>query len=266
MVPGICKLCQQHANLQDSHLIPRAVYKHIRRSRGTNNKIVAVSRTVATFSDKQVKDYLLCAVCEDRFGQVENWTLSNCLRDDGSFPFRDALLSIPRHPQANEVALGHHLKGGEIEKLAYFAASVLWRAAVHRWKEFGSTIALDLGPYEEEFRQYLLGMVGFPEETALAIFVAEKANERDQFATTPVPLDVKGYHQYTLAIPGIKFSMFIGKTLPVEARDGCSLRSNGRYIYLNDHLDNDEVAFQMQRTRISRKVQEGAKVYENSKP
>ncbi len=254
---GICKLCQQKAELVESHLIPKAIYKRIRRSNGANNRIVAVSHAVAMFSDKQVKDYLLCVACEGRFGRVEDYTVSNCLQED-SFPFREAVLGLPRHLEANDVALGQYLEGGGIEMLVYFAASVLWRAAVHRWRGVGgSTITVNLGSYEEGFRLYLLDKADFPVETTIGIFVAGKANELDQFATTPIALDVKGYQQYTFVIPGIKFSIVVGRDRPEEMRAGCSLRSSGQYIYIDDHLDRHELAFQMGRTRVSQKIQDG---------
>jgi len=257
-------LCRQKANLLKSHLIPRAIYKRIRRSNGADNRIVLVSGGVAAFTDKQVQDYLLCGACEDRLGRVENWVVSNCLQEDGSFPFRDAVFAVPRHPETDDVALGAYLKGAELETLAYFAASMLWRAAVHRWGQFGSDVTVDLGPYEEKFRQYLLGKTGFPPETVLGIFVAGKANYQDQFATAPVPLDVKGYHQYTFAIPGIKFSILVGKTLPGNVRAGCSLRSIEGYIYIDDHLDRHELKFLMGRAQISGKLLEQAKLYKKT--
>jgi len=165
-IHGICKLCQQSAHLLDSHLIPTSLYKHIRRSADADDKIVMMSCKVAKFTDEQIKDYLLCANCEGLFGRVEKWTVSNCLQADGSFPFRDAVVALPRHTESGDVALGEYLPDGEIGKLAYFAASVLSRAAVHRWKRFGSTVRLDLGSYTAEFRQYLLGNGDFPRETS----------------------------------------------------------------------------------------------------
>jgi hypothetical protein len=256
-------LCHQSADLQDSHLIPKAVYKHIRRSPDANSEIVAVSRKSVMFTDKQIHCHLLCSCCEDRFGQVEKWTIGNCLNEDGTFPFRDAVLTLPRCPGVDELVLGQYLTAGEIEKLAYFAVSVLWRAAVHTWKEFGATATVDLGSYEEDCRQYLLGSTDFPTEAALVIFVAEKADARDQFATTPAEMDVEGYRHYNLFIPGIKFSILIGEARPAEARAGCSLSS--KYIYLDDHLDKSELMFQIERARVTSKVQDAVKEAQNHK-
>ena len=84
-VPGICKLCKQQRDLLDSHLLPKAVYKHIRRSDGAGNKIVAVSHEIVTFTDRQIQDHLLCADCEDRFGRMRTGRSQTVFEKTGVF-------------------------------------------------------------------------------------------------------------------------------------------------------------------------------------
>jgi len=51
----------------------------------------------------------------------------------------------------------------DIEKLAYFAASVLWRGSAHDWRSGKDSIRTPkLGPYERGFPKYLKGDGPFP--------------------------------------------------------------------------------------------------------
>ena len=57
---GICKLCGKDSELQDSHLIPKAMYPP---------DAIWMNRTVSVQSNRQMKQYLLCKGCEDLFNK-----------------------------------------------------------------------------------------------------------------------------------------------------------------------------------------------------
>ena len=60
--------------------------------------------------------------------------------------------------------------GIDADKVAYYALSVVWRAAVHRWKTIGQqTTSVVLGSEEENIRKYLIGG-GPPFLTNLALW------------------------------------------------------------------------------------------------
>lgn len=67
MPHGMCKLRQKNAKLQKSHLIGRAVYKLIREDEGEDPIVMTTSVVMQT--SRQVRDYVLCAECEDRFSK-----------------------------------------------------------------------------------------------------------------------------------------------------------------------------------------------------
>jgi hypothetical protein len=66
MPMGICKLCLQEENLQESHLMPRALYKKLRsKGKGNNDPCVVTARDFRR-SSGQYTDYVFCKKCEDR--------------------------------------------------------------------------------------------------------------------------------------------------------------------------------------------------------
>jgi hypothetical protein len=82
----------------------------------------------------QVKDFLLCADCEERFSKYERWAAGQ-VYDGRDFPLLLRLtlalpfLETPRLRGVSGVAAGI-----DTEKLAYFGLSILWRGAAHKWK------------------------------------------------------------------------------------------------------------------------------------
>jgi hypothetical protein len=46
-VSGVCRLCKKPADLLESHLIPRSLYKHIRRSEVKTPRAITSRSTLA---------------------------------------------------------------------------------------------------------------------------------------------------------------------------------------------------------------------------
>jgi|SRR5205809_3343112 len=76
---GTCKLClTKDSDLQDSHLQAKAGYRLLRESPG----IAPVVVREVMMKDEQVRDYVFCAACEDRFNKNgETWILQHCYRE-----------------------------------------------------------------------------------------------------------------------------------------------------------------------------------------
>jgi len=165
MPRGICKLCLLAKDLQDSHLIPAAMYKYIRSPSKRNPNPVVVGRKVTATTSKQVTDYLLCAECEDLFNKNgENGTLK-WVWNGKRFPLGDRLAVAHQHYTfSNFLAFSGSAMGVNTDELGYFALSVIWRATVHQWDTSfgGKTRLLSLGAVEGPVRQYLHGDAAFP--------------------------------------------------------------------------------------------------------
>ena len=129
---NICALCLTENYLKESHLIPsRFCYKKI-KSEGKNPIYIGEDKTFST--SKEIKAYLLCDKCEQRFGIKENIISRNLIQHDKSFPLQDKVKKLKLICETDN---GEAFEGIEIKELCndlgYFASSVFWRSSVHEW-------------------------------------------------------------------------------------------------------------------------------------
>jgi hypothetical protein len=232
---GICKLCLLEKDLLDSHFLPAATYKSLLQPKMQNPHPYFMSPTKTVETSRQIKDYVLCGECEQRFNENgERWVLSQIARD-GGFPLQETLrLATPIQSMGPLKIYGAGaIPKIDVDKLEYFALSVFWRGAVHDWKTFfGATYErLQLGPYRESLRQYLLGGP-FPRNVETVISVCEE----EEFASAMFPPTAGERNQegraYSFLIPGIQFSMAMGKRLKPETSEFNSHRMPERRIVM----------------------------------
>lgn len=57
---GICALCQQESTLQDSHLMPKALYKLLLSPEMVNPHPTMISEDAILETSRQAKTFLLC--------------------------------------------------------------------------------------------------------------------------------------------------------------------------------------------------------------
>ena len=237
MCHGICKLCLQMKKLRDSHFIPRAMYKYLRTTSEKDPNPVVIGRTREATTSRQMRDYLLCAKCEDLFNKNGENEILKWVWNGKRFPLGDRLaVAVPLSldPSVTPSFSGTSI-GVDAEKLAYFALSVLWRAAVHEWDlPFGGkTTLLNLGTIEEPIRKYLLGMAGLPPEVVVVAMACTDPLSIEAFST---PSRVRGYPGTCFAILtlGIYFRVLIGSGITPESREICCAMSKMRPIFQRD--------------------------------
>jgi hypothetical protein len=230
---GTCKLClAQGVDLQLSHLIPAGAYRAIRNFSG--EPPIVMKSAVTIKKDEQIRDYLLCANCEQRFNDNgERWVLQHCNQFDAGFPLNDLIeQSTPVEVKAGfALYAGNTIAALDIEKLAYFPSSVLWRGSVHDWCSGRDAIRTPkLGPYEEELRKYLLGEASFPTNAVLFVDVLSEPN---LWHSVYLPYGRReedlSWH-YTFPFLGILFAIVLGKTIKPTIRRFCTYRSPENFI------------------------------------
>jgi hypothetical protein len=127
-------------------------------------------------SSHQVKDYVLCRECEQRFSKHgEDYVMRLVTKRTGEFPLLKMLEAISTsmktakwaaYSAADTPAIGR-------AQIAYFALSVFWRGSVHTWEqESGEKVHIDLGKkYNEQIRRYLIGETSIPKNATLLVAV-----------------------------------------------------------------------------------------------
>jgi hypothetical protein len=215
---GICRLCLEPRELQQSHYMPAALYPR-------DQKLQYATRVGSGVVSHHMKAPLLCRDCEgmfDRNGESE--VLRHIApKSVKRFPLHEKLrLALPRedHPELSRFA-GYDV-GLDMDRFAYFTLSVVWRGAVHDWKLLDGTVRprMELGGFEEPIRQYLSGRTQLPPDTAVIVIVCSDDESRTTWMTPAVHVEANCLNVRFLA-RGVFFRAMMGRHLPEFFRDIC---------------------------------------------
>ena len=223
---GMCRLCVEQRELQFSHLLPKALYRLVGRASDPQHPdTVQVTLNHRRKSSEQARRHLLCSDCEQRFSSVgEKWVLRNCYRGRGVFRFRTELRQRTALDPVSEVE-AYSASTEEVGALAYFSLSVVWRASLCDWPARGKTYGpIDLGPYQEQIRKYLLGQTGIPANIALIVTLSQLAIPVLAF-NLPMSYRVDGCRCHGFHIPGMNFVVAIAKEMTNSWPELCLLRN-----------------------------------------
>ncbi len=242
MTSGVCRLCGNTGELQHSHLLPRGLYAQLRADgpQNPNPWIIGDGRMMQ--SSDQVWAHLLCRPCEQRFNsRGECWMLNQCFQSkSGRFALYADLVNQPEllRVQDDVYYAGSQLPG--VASLVYFAMSVFWRAAAHRWKLREEECHVELGPLTESIRRFLLDQGPIPGHTALITLLAPPNNARP-IAHFPAQSGgaADGYRTFEFLIPGVNFILFTGKRIPQDFMKMCTASSPERVIGVSNIMVED---------------------------
>lgn len=235
MIVNTCSLCQLAKELQESHYIPRFVYKTFRaRQLKNQNPVLLTPRRGVRRGQRQMKDHVLCADCERRFNEGgEKWVLARLPRDYGeSFSLQDHLIKeVPFYSGPGlDLYEGAKITAFDMDKLVYFAASIFWRGAVHRWELDGQRVPrVELHQHEEPIRLYLLGQSPFPSEVWLTTIIWPFKPILNA-ATVPKPEHLPGWNRYWFYVSGLGFVLNFGSAVPPDIQERCSQNTTQRVL------------------------------------
>lgn len=236
---GNCALCGVFADLCGSHVyLPKFVYKRLRTRTAANPNPVHLSAMGVVQSSAQETQPLLCGICEnDRFSRLgERWVAGACLQDNNvTFPLMQFFIDagVSRHDIMEGASAFYVARVADIrhECLEYFAASMVWRGQFLVGNEYS------LGPYDQQFRDYLLEKSSFPKDASIHLALRYRSN------LTQLSYGVRRTrHQlaviYDFAIPGISFTVFVGKDRQHWVKQCCFHENGFRPIVDLDQTDS----------------------------
>jgi len=262
MPVGKCGLCLKSCELQRSHLLPSALYRMTRDPNLKNPNPVLITREITRTSSEQTRDYFLCAECEERFNtQGERYAMSQ-VRDGEIFPLLEHISALaPSHvvpPGATspEFSLYFEVDTPKIDRdrLVYYCLSIIWRSAAHSWKGINS---LDLGPYQESVRRYLLRQTAFPGYVVVHFFVARDELSQQTLFPPSILKRLGPFRSYSFTSRGLLYWMHVGKEIPSGFYSFCFVNSPLRpIISCNCEKKTMEAFVQMSATsRVARALQ-----------
>jgi len=240
---GKCKMClRAGVELQNSHFLPAAAYRQTQdhSSPGNPNPWLLTESGAVQTSIQQTAP-LLCADCELRLSRNgEDWLFRNGPRRNGRFRLRDTLDArkpdlVGPPPRRVKLYYAAGIPEINVSAIAYFAASMFWKASVHPWKDDGG-YSLKLGPWEEEFRRYLMEEAEFPRHATLMVAIRQ-SSETDRMMYAPVGKRMQTIHVHKFPIPGFAFSLAVSKQLPSFFHNTCFVRSPGNPLILSNDLE-----------------------------
>jgi hypothetical protein len=228
-----------------SHLVGRAIYKM-----SIQGKFAPVVMTpeLATHTSKQVKDYVFCAECEDRFNKGGEGYVTRLVFDGKSFPLLERMnLAVFAGKRVNREGLmvysGRRM-GIDTEKLAYYGVSLVWRSSVHRWRTLGGQItSVELSEeHKEQFRRYLLGQTGLPADVGVVVTVC---NDLASQGLVFFPTQTKGAHMtnYATLVRGIYFRVLVDVPGRFPLSHVCCVRSDEKVIWRDDCWEETRHSF-----------------------
>jgi hypothetical protein len=237
MQQGFCKLCLKEKQLVSSHLIPRALYAYCYKD---EHRPIKYGDGFLLPTDRQTQDYLLCTDCEDTLNQGgESWISDKLATWERTFPLYDILRKLPADFDEDGMAVYFAAKNPEIkiDKIAHFALGLFWKASVHPWKAGEIEPRIELGPYSEDIRKWLIGEASFPKN--IYLIAALERPERAQIALNdPYRSRGNGWHSFIVHVPGLLFRLEAGKTVDEGLRSLCIHNGPGNPINISDDITN----------------------------
>lgn len=191
--------------------------------------MVRLQKDIAIISGEQLSEYLLCFECEKRFSVWETYVAKRVARQaDDRFPGLDAI--EPSRLPTDKSRRAIDASALDVDKIASFAASILWRASV------SSTVPdLSLGArYDEEFRKFLHGESPFPQNVRLffQLLLSDEEMPVDKVMTVPRNMHGDGHEFYIFAGCGMLMGLVVGDNFPTMYDDFCLVRSRTMVVGL----------------------------------
>jgi len=234
MSRGTCALCRLEKDLVKSHFLPAGSYKPLHAERLIVNEPMVITRKRVIQTSRHITAHAFCADCEDVFDKGgEAWVLDK-LATLTAFPLRDMVLAAP------PVVDDPNIKGVycdsilvfQTEQLVHLAMGIFWKATARSWNVIdGPLPQLELGPYKEPIRQFVLGAIPFPQNIQLIAFL-DSGTPPFVATTSPRRYRESECHMFGLYLNGLQYWLFVGKNARAQVGDSCLATAPGHPIFV----------------------------------
>lgn len=237
-----CRLCLEDKLLCDSHLFPAAAWRLLLSpgAKGPRSPMAIRANRVIN-SSRQLKDYLLCECCETHLRENgEDWFLANCYRNPKQFLIREHIAvkaALVSQSRGTSLFLWNKDRCEDFDKLCYFGLGIFWKAAVHTWRTGKESINLDLGPYADELRRFLMGETPLAKGICLCIRVSS-LHRHSRSIVGPDSQNAGGFHCHHFRVLGVSFTLYLGEKIPQSFSAASAMP--GGCIALNPAIDQIE--------------------------
>lgn len=248
-----CALCLQEAELQRSHLLPKSLYRRLSDA-GDGPPVLSVKhsesgKAISVQTSKQVVGWQLCAACERRLNRHgEGMVIAELSDGRGRFPLLDRVKTLQ--------VLGGDARVGAyslsdfsklVTSLVYFSCSVFWRASLSGWTWMADgSRSIDLGPYQEELRLYLLGYAELSPAIGLIVVLASEGKENEMLSF-PRSGRMQGVRFHQALMLGVELRLLVSRTIPTNLRRFCINHNEQRPVFLMPFWESREAAMFVQR-------------------
>ena len=142
----------------------------------------------------------------------------------------------------------------KVDKLTHFALGMFWKASVHSWSGTATAPRIGLGPYSEEIRAWLRGEGGFPKYTYLLTVVSPPLRAQISIVD-PFEGRRKEWRNFFVHVPGVTFSLNVGKTVDAWMKAMCIHNNPGHPIHVSEALTKQFERLMAEEFQKSRKTQ-----------
>jgi hypothetical protein len=223
-----CKLClEDDTELQLSHLTPAKVYRLLDSPNAPNRNPFLITSQVTVQTAREIRDYLLCRDCEELLSRKgENWVVPRLAAPDKTFPLHDILTTVAPDVVGPDVRAYAAARNPEmrVEDLTHFALGVFWKASARAWRSgpsITSTSGIDLGPFGDSVRLFLLGIGPFPERVALGVALMPPPVTTVLSYLPREGTQSNGVRHFSYYVPGVLFMISIGGEVSRDTASGC---------------------------------------------
>jgi len=193
--------------------MPQWAYRRLQKTGEGREDPVRVADGTAFHTSAQITQHLLCEDCEGRFSRRENYVAKLTTLENGGPKILQYVTRL-NTPRGLLAELSDDIDTAE---LAYFAGSILWRSCVmHR--------GCQLGPYESQFRSYLLEEAPFPSFAMLGLGIlmpSALSDNSHNWITEPASLRVGALRLHGFILCGLAFRCFVGQVLTATMKQIC---------------------------------------------